>query len=296
MKQTIILLTCLLLSLSFSNNIFAQKKSKDKKETKKEAKKDKEKTPKKDKSKEDTKPKEKVAKAKIFKAHKAYLMPEKANIRKEANTKSDIVMQLATGSELTVVAQTKESATIENVTALWYKVAVKQDTTEIDGYIWGGYLSDLRAESRKDAAVNFLLRRNNDKEWAITATKNGVFLNSIKIPTAIDNAYKIRNNVGYDKINDAIILSGKSGEFTELEELLIWDGKKIYHAATAKGGAKPGTDPMHHETFVVDGDKGAKKGCILKVSTDEIEWDGSIYQNSATTKAIYKWNGEALIE
>ncbi len=295
MKQILILLTCLSLSFALTNNAFAQKKPKDK--AKKEQK-DKKNPSQKDKTKakEDTKPKEVAAKLKPFKAHKAYLMPEKANIRKEANTKSDIVMQIAVGSEVTVVAQAKETATIENVTAQWYKVAVKQDTVEIDGYIWGGYLSDLRVESRKDAAINFLLRRNSDKEWAITAAKNGTFLNAIKIPTAIDNNYKIRNNVGYDKINDAIILSGKNGEFTEIEELMIWDGKKLYHAATAKGGAKPGTDPLHHETFVVDGDKGAKKGCILKLNTDEIEWDGTIYQNSATTKSIYKWNGEALIE
>jgi hypothetical protein len=223
-------------------------------------------------------------------------MAEKANVRKEPNTKSDVVMRLAAGSEVTVLSPTKESATIENVTAVWYKIVIRQDTVETDGYLWGGYLSDLQADSKKEATISFLIRRNNDKEWVIMAARNGDLLSTLKIATSIDNAYKIRNNVGYDKINDAIILGGKHGEFTELEELVIWDGKKLNYAGSAKGGAKPGTDPMHHETFVVDGDKGAKKGCILKVNTDEIEWDGTIYQNSATSKTIFKWNGEALIE
>ena len=229
-----------------------------------------------------------------FVAHIAYVMSKEVNVRKAADTKSELLVQLAAGSEVVVTSRSKTKFTLSGVTANWYKVRFKKDTAEVKGYIWGGYLSDLNADSKKDKDVQFLLRQDDDKHITAQAVRNGELLHTVsaEVPCV---AYKIRNNAGTGDVHDAIVVSGKCAT-SKAETLLIWDGKKISFADNAITKSKNGDDPFHEEKFIIEGDAGAKKGTIIKLATDKIEWDGALYRNSSSSSELFEWTGAALEE
>jgi Bacterial SH3 domain len=233
--------------------------------------------------------------AEIFKPRVAYLMSGQANIRKQPNTKSDVVVRLAAGSELTMLAPANAPYTVDGVKADWYKVAFKRDTTLTEGYVWGGYLSDSDIESARDKGTQFLLRRNSDTAILVQATFNGNLLSAITVPTKGCKGAKARTRAGWDNIHDAIIINSACKDFA-YEDLLIWTGKKLYFVGSTKSNAKLGSDPFQEEHWIIDPEKGAKRDAVLKEKTDRIEWDGTIYRNAQSAMQRFEWNGTQLIE
>lgn len=63
---------------------------------------------------------------------------ENVNIRKEANTKSEVVMKLQPGDLVTIISQEKTLTTIDDDSEYWYKVEINKK----QGYVWGGLLAD----------------------------------------------------------------------------------------------------------------------------------------------------------
>ena len=233
-----------------------------------------------------------------FTQHIAYIMGNNdVNLRnKPSTTGSDVLLKLATGSEVTVVKQTPTKMKVENVTALWYQVKIKQDTTETKGYVWGGYLSDIEADSKGNPEVHFMVRRVSDSITVIQAasTTTGKSYALLSVRTAFCETPKMRIATS-STITDQILLIGTCNDIRR-EELIIWDGKKLLKAGTAIGGGKIGTDPMREEHFILDGEKDGKKGFILKNTAAKIEWDGSVYRNATSSFTIYKWDGTQLLE
>ena len=230
-----------------------------------------------------------------FKPRTAYLMSGQANIRKQPNTKSEVVVRLAAASELTMTAAAGAPMTVDGVKADWYKVAFKRDTTLMEGYVWGGYLSDSEIESARDKGTQFLVRRNSDTAILVQACFNGNLLSAITVPTKGCKGAKARNRAGWDGIHDAIILNSTCKDFA-YEDLVIWTGKKLYFAGTTKSSAKFGSDPFQEEHWIIEAEKGAKRDAILKEKTDRIEWDGAIYRNAQSSMQRFEWNGTDLVE
>lgn len=63
---------------------------------------------------------------------------ENVNIRKEANTKSEVVMKLQPGDLVTIISQENTLTTIDDDSEYWYKVEINKK----QGYVWGGLLAD----------------------------------------------------------------------------------------------------------------------------------------------------------
>jgi hypothetical protein len=235
------------------------------------------------------------AKPVVFKERIAYIMSSQANIRKDPSTKAESLIKLAAGSEVKVVADGGSAFTIAGVKANWYKVNFRKDTTIIEGFVWGGYLSDLEMESARDKGVQFLFRRNNDTSILMQACSNGVLMTSITVTTKGCKGLSVRNKAGWDRVHDAIIINTTCNGMA-YEDLVIWSGNKLTSVGSAESNATPGTDPFHEEHWIIEAEKGAKRDAILKEKTDRIEWDGAIYRNAQSAMQRFEWNGTDLVE
>lgn len=70
-----------------------------------------------------------------------YVYAKLANVRAAADVQSASIDQLAAGTEVTVLFQTDQKATVNKVEANWLKVSYQQQGHIKEGYIWEGSLS-----------------------------------------------------------------------------------------------------------------------------------------------------------
>lgn len=250
---------------------------------------------------------EETAYANFYQDSTYYIIADKANIRSNADTASEVISKLAIGEKIKIIEVVDQTYTKNGYTANWYKVQYNNKDYKTEGYIWGGLIASKTLISTTDKDLYFMYAVNKviKKEYydevyiQVRACKNNVQLAKLDMKAVGSirtyNTAESMGAKGVKGIKDIFKINFSDGYCAGSfgDAYFFWDGKALFHVKTLDEGF----DAPYSATnvFIFPTDTKGKKGYIINKSESGYYGDDDKYHLEDWERITYKWDGSKLV-
>jgi hypothetical protein len=241
-----------------------------------------------------------------------YVLGDSINIRKEPNTKSELVVQVPVGTKLTIIKRSNQTMNLNGFEMPWYLVQI---TPKQKGYIWGGKIAhySFRSSKNPDIVFHFGLEKEIDgiATYQIRVEKNHKELQHITFE-GFGSAMKRHtftnySNRGLTNVDDVIYVDGYSEACGDAGGAIVffWSNGTLYNVRVL--GDYSDVPVFSTETFIYPSDMEGKKDLIILLEQDgeyifneddnaAAAYEAPEIKYSKNKRTAYRWDGKQLLE